>query len=61
MDCNAEENRINLNLMEHISPITWENAMANGKYFSILDPSQGTVMNLLLLLCPLRARAWPLI
>ncbi len=33
MECDPEGNGINLKLMEHISPITWDNVILYGEYF----------------------------
>ena len=32
MECDPEENGINLQLMQHISPITWDNVILYGEY-----------------------------
>ena len=32
MECDPEGNGINLQLMEHISPITWDNVILYGEY-----------------------------
>ena len=33
MECDPEGNGINLKLMEHTSPITWDNVILYGEYF----------------------------
>ena len=37
MECDPEGNGINLQLMQHISPITWDNVILYGEY--LLDQS----------------------
>ena len=32
LECDPEGNGINLNLIEHISPITWDNVILYGEY-----------------------------
>ena len=32
MDCYPDSNGINLKMMEHVSPITWDNVILYGEY-----------------------------
>lgn len=37
LECDPEGNHINLNLVEHISPITWDNVILYGEYRLDID------------------------